>query len=79
MAPFAHVTGVGDGFLPGCSSLTSLDLTPFARRTVHGGSFHGCCGLTVLDLTPLAHVTGVGSLFLFGCSSGLTAAFDRNS
>ena len=39
----------------GCSSLTSLDLTPLDTQNVTnmGYMFSGCSGLTSLDLTPL--------------------------
>lgn len=58
----------------GCSSLTSLDLTPLntAKVTNMESMFYRCSGLTSLDLTPLntANVTNMSSMF-YDCS-GLT-------
>jgi surface protein len=59
----------------GCSSLTSLDLTPLntAKVTNMESMFYRCSGLTSLDLTPLntANVTSMKSMF-YSCS-GLTS------
>jgi hypothetical protein len=65
-----HVT---DGFLHGCSSLTSVDLAGFRNVRSIGSSFLGrCTSLRVVDLAPLTSVTTIADAFLDYCSA-LTA------
>ena len=56
---------VGDGFLSGCASLTSVNLRPLAGVVSVGDDFlSGCSTLRQLQLGPLSNVTRVGLRFL---------------
>ena len=59
----------------GCSSLTSLDLTPLDTQNVTnmGYMFSGCSGLTGLDLTPLNTQNVMNMSWMFSGCSGLTS------
>ncbi len=67
-----NLTTVGDGFLIGCTGLTTVELSDLANLTAVGNSFlDNCTGFTAVDLSGLANVTTVGCWFLSRCT-GLT-------
>ena len=58
------------GFMYFCSSLKSIDLSPFADVTEVGSDFMvNCRSLTSIDITPFANVTKIGQQFMLNCSS----------
>ena len=66
---YKNVTSIGNYFLRGCSSLTSLDLNAFSNVTSIGALFlNDCSALTSLDLNAFSNVTSIGMYFLYGCS-----------
>ena len=62
------VTEIGDYFLAGCSTLTSVNLSGLCNVTRIGEEFLSGTGLTVLDLSPLSRITRIGERFLVSCA-----------
>lgn len=67
---YGNVTSIGASFLRDCSSLTSLDLSPFSNVTSISTYFlRDCSNLTSLDLSAFSSVTSISTYFLYNCSS----------
>ena len=63
-------TLVSPYFLYSCSSLNTIDLTPFTNITTLGQTFMcGCSSLTSIDLKPLSNVVTVGDHFMTHCTA----------
>jgi hypothetical protein len=67
MNPRGNVKAIGNDFLFGCNSLTSVDTRGLTTVQSIGDSFIALCGcITSLDARNLASVRSIGTLFLIG-------------
>ena len=65
----SSTTSIGDNFLEGCSSLTTVDLLSLPDITRIGDNFlEGCDSLTGVDLV-FNNLTSISNSFLYSCSS----------
>lgn len=66
---YNDVTSIGNWFLCGCSSLTSIGFSGLSKVTSIGDYFlAGCKKLTSVDLSQLSNVTSIGDDFLAYCT-----------
>ena len=75
MATTTTTTAIPSKFLEGCSSVTSIDLSPLSSTTtmtnittIQDKFLSGCFKLKTLDCTPLSGITHIGEEFLGGCA-----------
>ena len=67
---YAPVAVIGNEFLEGCTSLSTLDLSGLQGVTSIGSWFlRGCTSLSTVDLSGLQGVTSIRHGFLSGCTS----------